>query len=134
MTDRVTLRGIQGRGRHGVLASERAHGQVFLVDLVIGLDTRKAADSDDLDHTVDYSLLAERTVHLIEGEPVDLIETLAARIAEACLTEPVVDQVEVTVHKPQAPVAVPFADVSVTIVRDRGSLGRPLGESPEELA
>jgi 7,8-dihydroneopterin aldolase/epimerase/oxygenase len=120
MTDRVVLRGLRGRGRHGVLAHERAEGQTFLVDVVLGLDTRPAAAADDLARTVDYGMVAARVVGIVEGEPVNLIETLAERIADACLAEPPVGEVEVTVHKPEAPIKVPFEDVSVTVSRSRG--------------
>lgn len=119
MADRIDLRGLSGRGRHGVYDHERADGQRFVVDLSLELDTGKAAATDDLAATVDYGMLATKVVEIIEGEPVNLIETLAQRIAEACLSEPAVDTVEVTVHKPQAPITVPFDDVSVTITRSR---------------
>lgn len=117
--DRVALRGLRGFGRHGVLPSERATGQQFVVDVDLGLDTRAAAGSDDLIDTVDYAGLADRVVALVEGEPVNLIETLAERIAAMCLDNVGVEQVQVTVHKPEAPVAVAFDDVSVTIMRSR---------------
>jgi dihydroneopterin aldolase len=117
--DRVALRGLRGFGRHGVLPSERANGQPFLVDVDLGLDTRRAAKSDDLTDTVDYAGLADRVVALVEGEPVNLIETLAERIAAMCLEPAGVEQVQVTVHKPEAPVTVAFEDVSVTIMRSR---------------
>ncbi|HZE66299.1 MAG TPA: dihydroneopterin aldolase [Sporichthyaceae bacterium] len=117
--DRVALRGLRGFGRHGVLPAERSLGQWFGVDVELGLDTRSAAAGDDLGETVDYSAVASDVVALIEGEPVNLIETLAQRIAAACLVRPGVMQVEVTVHKPAAPVSVPFDDVSVTITRSR---------------
>jgi len=117
--DRVALRGLRGIGRHGVLAAERAEGQPFLVDVDLGLDTRLAADTDQLRDTVDYAHIAARVVALVEGEPVNLIETLAERIAAECLAQPTVQAVEITVHKPAAPVAVPFSDVSVTITRSR---------------
>ncbi|HEY3603532.1 MAG TPA: dihydroneopterin aldolase [Sporichthyaceae bacterium] len=117
--DRVALRGLRGFGRHGVLPAERSLGQWFGVDVELGLDTRSAAAGDDLGETVDYSAVASEVVALIEGEPVKLIETLAQRIADACLDRPGVMQVEVTVHKPGAPVSVPFDDVSVTITRSR---------------
>lgn len=119
MLDRVALRGLRGFGRHGVLPEEQVLGQPFLVDVRLGLDTRPAAKSDDVADTVDYSDLAARVVALVEGEPVRLIETLADRIAAECLARPRVENVEVTVHKPGAPVAVPFDDVSVTITRSR---------------
>jgi dihydroneopterin aldolase len=117
MLDRIVLRGLRAHGRHGVFAREREEGQPFIVDVELGLDTRTAAATDDLTRTVDYGAVATRVVDLIEGEPLNLIETLAERIADACLAESRVEQVEVTVHKPDAPITVPFEDVTVTIVR-----------------
>jgi dihydroneopterin aldolase len=117
--DRVTLRGLRARGHHGVFAHERAEGQTFVVDLVLGLDTAPAAATDDLSRTVHYGVVAEEVVELVRGEPVDLIETLAHRIADLCLKHEAVREVEVTVHKPEAPITVPFDDVSITITRRR---------------
>ncbi len=117
--DRIALRGLRGHGRHGVLPAERATGQEFRVDVVVALDTRRAARTDDLADTVDYGDLAGRVVALVEGEPVALLETLAVRVAEAALADPRVVEVEVTVHKPQAPLTVPFDDVTVTVTRGR---------------
>ena len=116
--DRIVLRGVRAWGRHGVLAEERRAGQEFVVDVSLELaDLPRAARTDDLRHTVDYAAVATAIVALIEGEPVDLIETLASRIAEACLAFDLVRAVTVTVHKPQAPIPVPFADVAVQLTR-----------------
>ena len=123
--DRIALRGLRAWGRHGVFGDERARGQEFLVDLTVALDLREAAARDDLGGTVDYGALARRVVDLVEGEPVALLETLAQRIADACLAEPRVAEVEVTVHKPRAPMPVPFADVAVTISRARTERALP---------
>ena len=117
--DRVALRGLKARGHHGVFPKERAEGQTFIVDLVLGLDTRPAAADDDLAKTVHYGIVAEEVVAVVEGEPVDLVETLAERIAQACLKHDLVQEVEVCVHKPDAPITVPFDDVTVTIIRSR---------------
>lgn len=117
--DTVAVRGIRARGFHGVLPEERRDGQDFVVDVVMALDTAPAAASDDLDATVDYALVAQRVVAVVEGEPVNLIETLAQRLATVVLEQRKVQEVEVTVHKPQAPVGVPFGDVVVTIARGR---------------
>lgn len=117
--DRVALRGLRARGHHGVLPAERAEGQPFVVDLVLGLDTGPAAATDDLSRTVHYGIVAEDVVGIVQGEPVDLIETLAERIARSCLAHEPVRWVEVTVHKPEAPITVPFDDVSVTITREK---------------
>lgn len=117
--DRLALRGLRARGRHGVHDHERAEGQAFVVDAVLGLDTGPAAAGDDVSRTVDYGGLAARLVGVVEGEPVRLIETLAAHLAEECLAEPRVQEVEVTVHKPEAPVPFQLEDVTVTIHRSR---------------
>ncbi|MFC1418272.1 dihydroneopterin aldolase [Streptacidiphilus cavernicola] len=118
--DRVAVRGLRARGHHGVFAREREQGQTFVVDLVMGLDTRLAASGDDLTRTVHYGIVSEEVVAVVQGDPVDLIETLAQRIADQCLKHEAVQEVEVTVHKPDAPITVPFDDVTITIVRSRG--------------
>ena len=118
--DRIALRGLRARGRHGVFGHERTGGQEFVIDAVLWTDTRPAAEADDLSHAVDYGALADRLTAIVEGEPVRLIETLAARLAAACLVGGGVAEVEITVHKPQAPIAHPFDDVAVTIRRNRG--------------
>lgn len=132
--DRVTVHGLRGRGHHGVFEREREKGQTFLVDVTLGLDTRRAAASDDLADTVNYGEVSEKIVALIEGEAVNLIEVLAARMADACLEYPLVEEVEVTLHKPDAPITVPFEDVTVTIVRtreDARTAATPKGRLPE---
>jgi len=119
MADHIALRGLRVRGFHGVLETERRDGQDFVVDVVLTVDTRQAAVSDALDDTVDYAALSQRLADIVSGEPVNLIETLAKRLADACLAHPLVEGAEVTVHKPSAPVPVEVADVSVTVVRRR---------------
>lgn len=119
MTDRIALTGLRAVGHHGVLPSERRDGQEFVVDVVLHLDLREAAASDDVARTVHYGELAQQLAAVVGGEPVDLIETLATRLAGTCLAHQRVERVEVTVHKPQAPIAVPFSDVSVTVERGR---------------
>jgi len=118
--DRLAVSGIEGFGHHGVLDFERRDGQPFVVDLALLLDTRPAAGSDDLRDTVDYGSLVAKVKKAIESDPVDLIETLAERIAGICLEDPRVDRAEVTVHKPAAPIEATFGDVTLTITRRRG--------------
>ena len=117
MSDRIALTGLRVRGHHGVLPEERRDGQEFVVDAVLTLDTRPAAASDDLAATVDYGTLAMRLAEVVGGEPVNLIETLAARLAEVCVADPRVISARVTVHKPSAPIALSFDDVAVTVER-----------------
>ena len=119
MADRIVLTGLTVRGHHGVFAHERQDGQDFVVDATLWLDSRPAAASDDLADTVDYGGLADRLATVVEGEPVNLIETLAARLCELCMADERVIAAEVTVHKPQAPIAREFADVAVTARRSR---------------
>lgn len=114
----IRLRGITAIGHHGVLASEQAQGQPFIVDIdaTVVLETR----SDQLSDTVNYAELAQGVIAEITGDPVDLIETLTGRIADRCLAlDPRILAVTVTVHKPHAPVGVPLTDVEVTLTRSR---------------
>jgi dihydroneopterin aldolase len=119
MTDRIALTGLRARGRHGVYDFERTQGQDFVVDAMLEVDLSTAAASDEVADTVHYGELADRLIAIVTGEPVRLIETLADRLASACLHDPRVAAVELTVHKPQAPITHEFADVSVTIRRER---------------
>jgi dihydroneopterin aldolase len=117
--DRIELRGIQAYGFHGVLAHERRDGQPFVVDVVARTNLAAAGASDALTDTVDYGVLARDVVAAVERDPVDLIETVAVRIADLVLADARIHEVEVTVHKPEAPVTVPVADVAVVVVRSR---------------
>ena len=117
--DRITLTGVRFRAHHGVYDFEREQGQEFVIDVSVAVDLSAAASGDDLGATVHYGELAEAVVAAVERDPVDLIETVAERVAAVALAYPAVDEVEVTVHKPEAPISVPFTDVAVTIVRGR---------------
>lgn len=111
----VSLAGLKAIGFHGVLTDERRDGQPFVVDAELAL--QRASRADDIATTVNYADLARAIIDDIERDPVDLIETLADRIAATCLARDGVTRAQITVHKPQAPVGVPFGDVSVTVVR-----------------
>jgi dihydroneopterin aldolase len=117
--DRIAIRGLRAHAHHGVYRREREQGQIFLVDAVLDVDTRPAAADDDLDRTVNYAELAQRLHAALVDEPVDLLETLSQRLADVCLSYPLVDAVEITLHKPQADLGVPFDDVTVSIRRER---------------
>ena len=117
MSDLIALTGLRVRGHHGVFPEERRDGQEFIVDAVLTVDTREAAASDDLAATVNYGTLATALAEVVAGEPVDLLETLAARLAAVCLADARVISARVTVHKPSAPIPLAFADVSGTVVR-----------------
>jgi len=113
--DRIRVTGIEVTATHGVYAEEKVTPQLFVIDLVCSL--RPRPEVDDLTTTVDYADLAVRVADAARTGSVDLIETLAERISGVCLADPRIAEVEVTVHKPQAPVGVPVADVAVTITR-----------------
>lgn len=133
MSDELSILGIECFAHHGVFEHERRDGQLFVIDLVLGVDTRPAAASDDLADTVDYGGLVDRVVAAVQSDPVDLIETLARRIADVALLDGRVEWARVTVHKPDAPIQAKFADVRLTITRRRevaGAAGNRTGEAP----
>jgi len=117
--DEIVLTGLTVFGRHGVYDHERENGQEFTIDLRLRMPLRDAAASDDVADTVHYGELAERVAAVVAGEPVNLIETLAERIADVALADPRVHAVSVTVHKPHAPIALTFSDVAVTVHRSQ---------------
>jgi len=117
--DTITLTGLRASAFHGVFEHEKRDGQVFVIDVTVHLDFAAAAASDDLEATIHYGVLAEEIVGAVESDPVDLIETVAERIARVVLAHRAARLVSVTVHKPSAPITVPFDDVAVTIVRGR---------------
>jgi len=126
MTDELTIAGIECFGHHGVFDFERRDGQVFVIDLTLGLDTSPAARSDDLQDTVDYGSLVDAVKAAVERDPVDLIETLAARIAALSVSQDRVQWARVTVHKPDAPIDATFSDVALTITGQADKEGRGL--------
>jgi dihydroneopterin aldolase len=130
VSDRIAVRGITANAHHGVYDWERERGQTFRVDAVLELDTSPAAAGDDLTRTVNYADLAQRLHAVLTGEPVNLLETLAQRLAEVCLADGLVDAVEITVHKPDADLGVPFDDVTVTVRRERTRSSPRLASSP----
>ncbi|MFV2145129.1 2-amino-4-hydroxy-6-hydroxymethyldihydropteridine diphosphokinase [Isoptericola sp. G70] len=120
--DQIRLSGVTATGHHGVLPEERAEGQTFRADVVLHLDTQAAASSDDLSATVSYAEVAEDVHDVLAGSPADLVETVAERIAAVVLERGAVRAVDVRVHKPQAPISVPFDDVEVVVRRDRARM------------
>lgn len=125
MTDRIELRGLTVRGNHGVFDHERADGQDFVVDITLWIDLAAAAAGDRLADTYDYGVLAERAAAVVAGPARNLIETVAAEIADDVMTDARVHAVEVVVHKPHAPIPLAFDDVAVVARRSRrGGAGR----------
>ncbi|CAM4060583.1 2-amino-4-hydroxy-6-hydroxymethyldihydropteridine diphosphokinase [Janibacter anophelis] len=138
MSDRISLLGVRATGYHGVLADEKRDGQEFVVDVVLHVDLAPAGATDDLARTINYAEVGADVVRRIEGPSLDLIESLAEQVATDALARDGVRAVEVTVHKPSAPVGVPFGDVAVTITRTRAvpvviALGANLGDATATL-
>jgi dihydroneopterin aldolase len=119
VADRIELRGLTVRGNHGVFEHERRDGQDFVIDITVWIDLAAAAASDDLVDTLDYGVLAKRAADVVAGPPRNLIETVAAEIAEGTMTDERVHAVEVVVHKPSAPIPLTFNDVAVVAQRSR---------------
>jgi dihydroneopterin aldolase len=119
MPDRIELRGLRVRGRHGVFDHERRDGQDFVVDVTVWMDLTAAARSDRLEDTLDYGALAQRVAAIVGGPACDLIETVAGRVADDVFADVRVQTVEVVLHKPQAPIPLDFADVAVVARRSR---------------
>ncbi|MGJ9404386.1 dihydroneopterin aldolase [Arthrobacter sp. KK5.5] len=117
--DTIAVSGITAIGHHGVFEHEKRDGQPFVVDVVLHTDIRPAAASDDLADTANYGALAETVAGVVASGPFDLIEKLAEELAARVLADFAVDAVGITVHKPQAPIPVPFGDVAITIHRER---------------
>jgi dihydroneopterin aldolase len=130
VTDLIALTGLRVRGHHGVYDHERRDGQEFVVDLTVHVDLAEAGRTDRLADTLDYGALARDAAEVVAGPAYDLIESVAARIAERTLAaDSRITAVEVTVHKPSAPIPLSFADVAVTIRRDRPG-GAPSATEP----
>ena len=120
MSDQIVLTGIHGFGYHGLFEQERKDGQDFFVDLTLEVDLKAASQSDAISDTVNYAEITDLVVDEITSNPVNLIEKLAARIAERVLNQHLkVKSVTVTVHKPQAPVAAQLKDIAVVVTRSR---------------
>lgn len=119
VTDTISITGLRLKGYHGVFDSEKQDGQEFVIDLDVHLDLSRAGESDDLSHTLDYSVLVDQVAKRVTGAPVDLIEKLANDILEIVWSHPQPTRAVATVHKPQAPVGHPVGDIAVTLDRER---------------
>ena len=129
--DELTLTGLRATAFHGVFDHERRDGQIFIVDATVYLDLSTAARTDELSRTVHYGELAEQIVAAVESNPVDLIETVAERVAAIVLAHEAAVSTTITIHKPSAPITVPFDDVSVTITRHRMAPSGTVGFSAD---
>ncbi len=120
MSDRIFIKGLSLHAYHGVLAYESKVGQSFSIDLTLEIDLSDAARSDKVMDTVSYDKVAECASKTFCAKPYKLIEAAAGKVADAVLADfPRVLSVEVTIHKPHAPIAAIFSDVGVTLLRKR---------------
>ena len=132
--DEITLTGLRATAFHGVFDHERRDGQLFVIDATVYLDFAAAARTDELARTIHYGELAEEIVAAVESNPVDLIETVVERIAAVVLAHDAAVSTKITLHKPEAPITVPFDDVSVTITRHRAAAPHTVGFSADPQA
>ncbi|NYH80530.1 dihydroneopterin aldolase [Actinopolyspora biskrensis] len=119
MADRIAVTGLRSFGYHGVFEREKQEGQEFVVDITVWVDLDEAAADDDVNRTLHYGVLAERAAAVVAGPARDLVETVAAEIADDVMADGRPHAAEVTIHKPAAPIPLTFDDVSVTIRRSR---------------
>lgn len=118
--DSIILKGMRFFGHHGLLAEERKQGQVFVVDLELLLDLKPAGDTDNIDLTVNYAEVFGVVEEVVTGEPMNLIEALAERVAGKVLERfGRVLEVKVTLKKPQAPIQGAFEYMAAEITRSR---------------
>lgn len=117
--DRIEIKGLRARGRHGVFEEERRHGQTFMVDVTLERDLSGPAATDALGDTVDYGILAQQIAQAVTTTRFDLIEALAGHIADLALTDPTVAAVEIRVAKPEVPISVELDEVAVVLRRER---------------
>lgn len=114
----IELRGLEVYAYHGVHPEEKERGQAFFIDVVLQARGEDSTRTDRLEDAIDYGAVAGRVVELARGGPYDLLERLAGVIADDLIALFPATRVAVTVHKPQAPIPHPFADVSVTVERN----------------
>ncbi|WP_101772218.1 2-amino-4-hydroxy-6-hydroxymethyldihydropteridine diphosphokinase [Peptostreptococcus faecalis] len=134
--DTINIKGIEFYGYHGVLDSEKKLGQMFSIDCVIGLDT--SISGDDINNTVNYGDVSLKIVEFCKNNAFDLLEALVNNLSKYLLkTYPLIEELTVTVHKPHAPIATKFDDVSLTVTRKwitcYLAIGSNLGDKTENL-
>ena len=120
LADKIILKGIEVKGRHGCSAEERAHLQPFIVDLELHLNLKQAGKSDDLGDTIDYAAVISDVKKIVGGTSRNLIETVAQEISDFLLRRYfLLDAVKITLHKPSPPIGEKFSGAAVEILRHR---------------
>jgi dihydroneopterin aldolase len=115
----IEVRGLTVHAHHGVHSDEREHGQRFVLDLVLVPRSSLGCETDRLGDTVSYGDAARMAVEVATSTRFDLIERLAAHVADALLARLPLERATITVHKPEAPLGLEFDDVAVTVSRVR---------------
>ncbi|OAJ72736.1 dihydroneopterin aldolase [Brevibacillus sp. SKDU10] len=119
--DKIYFNGMAFYGYHGVFQEEARLGQRFYVDLELSLDLQKAADTDQLEYTVNYADIYERVKAIVEGERYQLVEKLTVQICDGLLSDFPLDEVKVKVTKPDPPIAGHYQSVAIEMIRKKGS-------------
>lgn len=118
--DKVLLKGLEFHGYHGFFPSEKELGQKFVVDAELSLNFRSAGLEDDLDQTVNYARVVEDIEAVMTGDSIDLIEAVGEKLCDTLLQKyPKIQQVQVTVKKPQVPIPATLDYVAVQLTRTR---------------
>jgi dihydroneopterin aldolase len=121
MSDRIFIKGLTLHAYHGVMPHEAKVGQSFSIDMLLDIDLSTAARSDKVADTVSYDKVVDCAKTAFSAQRFRLIEAAAGSVADAVLAEfPRVLSIEVTIHKPHAPIAAIFSDVGVRLSRKRG--------------
>lgn len=121
--DKIIIKGLRVFAYHGVNPEEKRDGQPFELDIAARCDLRKAGRTDDLNDTVSYAKMAKTVARVMTEQSDDLLERAAQRVADAILEEyPLIQEVEVLLKKPEAPVKLDFGYMAVSITRARGDL------------
>ena len=123
MTDRIFIKGLTLHAYHGVMPHEAKVGQSFSIDMLLDIDLSTAARSDKVADTVSYDKVVDCAKAAFSAQRFRLIEAAAGSVANAVLAEfPRVHSIQVTIHKPHAPIAAIFSDVGVSLTRKRASV------------
>ncbi|MBF0781064.1 MULTISPECIES: 2-amino-4-hydroxy-6-hydroxymethyldihydropteridine diphosphokinase [unclassified Granulicatella] len=126
--DKLEIKGLSLFAHHGVFASEKELGQKFIIHATIYYDMSQAAVNGDLEKSIHYGELSEQLVKWCQSEKEDLIETVAFKLIERIFeTYSIVQQVDLELQKPWAPVHLPLDVCSVTLSRKKRRMFIGLG-------
>ena len=135
--NKILIRGLEVSACHGVKDFEKVQPQPFIFDADLYFDFSAAAESDNLNDTVNYSAACKKIVAAATSQSFNLIEKLAYVCAYSVMESLPVSKITLTVYKPQAPMKVNFKTVGVSVEVERTeaylSLGSSIGDRKDYL-